>query len=306
MKPSETTPEPTIGKRSSIPTSCAGCARSSFDCGSVDSSGRGGQQTPAAGHTREFKDHRSYTTRDDFRTIDWSLFARLEKLFVRVFEEVQEFQVHVLIDASASMRDPFPEKRRSALRLGVALAYLALMNQHRVSIGTFSTQFRREIPPRRGQGHIHDMLNTLTQLEFAGETDYERSLREFRPGRDRRSIVFLISDFLGADTESVPRALSSMRWSCETHLIQTLHPNEVRPDLEGELQLVDVESGEDRRLSFSARELRRYEAVFQEYMNTLRDVCRQRRVDYLVYQTDESFESVFLDLLSRGSSLASS
>src|SRR5215208_2474256 len=95
---------------------------------------KGVQTSPTAGFTREFKDRRHYTSGDDFRTIDWRVFARLERLFVRVFEEVQEFHVHVLIDCSGSMAEPYPEKRVAALRLAAALVFLGLASQHRVSL----------------------------------------------------------------------------------------------------------------------------------------------------------------------------
>ena len=87
---------------------------------------RGSQSTPATGFTREFKDYRHYTPREDYRAIDWRLYARLEKLFVRLYEETQELNLHILLDTSTSMAQPFPEKRRQALRFAVALAYLAL------------------------------------------------------------------------------------------------------------------------------------------------------------------------------------
>src|SRR5215212_2387676 len=85
---------------------------------------RGHQSTPATGFTREFKDYRRYTARDDYRAIDWRLYARLEKLFVRLYEETQELHVHVIVDTSGSMAQPFEQKRNQALRFAVALAYL--------------------------------------------------------------------------------------------------------------------------------------------------------------------------------------
>src|SRR5262245_5290873 len=84
----------------------------------------GAQATPASGFTREFKDHRQYSPGDDFRLIDWRMFARLEKMFIRIFEEVQELHVHILIDRSRSMVEPYAEKRVAALQLAVGLAYL--------------------------------------------------------------------------------------------------------------------------------------------------------------------------------------
>ena len=112
---------------------------------------KGGQQTTAAGHTREFKDHRSYVPGDDYRNIDWRLYARLERLFIRIFEEVQEFHVHIIVDCSRSMAAPYSDKRIAALRLAVALAYVALAGQHKVSIIGLGHRCERLVPPVKGR-----------------------------------------------------------------------------------------------------------------------------------------------------------
>src|SRR5262245_23361139 len=95
---------------------------------------KGVQSSPASGFTREFKDRRHYSPGDDYRSIDWRLYARLDKTFVRIFEEVQEFHVHILLDRSLSMNEPHREKAIAGMRLAVALAYLGLVNGHRVSL----------------------------------------------------------------------------------------------------------------------------------------------------------------------------
>ena len=201
----------------------------------------GNHPTPAAGFTREFKDHRRYTPGDDFRAIDWRLFARLEKPFIRIFEEVQEFHVHILLDRSRSMLAPHAEKRVTALRTTVALAYLALVSQHRVSIHSLGEGLRRETQPLKGQGHIHVLLSQLPGLDFAGKTDLVGSLRQFRPSRDRRGLVFIVSDLLGQAPEMAGEALlQATRWPAETHVIHVLHPQEMRPDFEGEIRLINV------------------------------------------------------------------
>ena len=169
---------------------------------------RHGQQASlSSGFTREFKDHRSYTPGDDFRTIDWRLFARLEKPFIRIFEEVQEFHVHILIDRSGSMIDPYGEKRVMALRVGVALAYMALLSQHRVSILSLGDELRRETQPMKGQGHIHVLLRQMADLSFGGRTNLVDGLKQFQPSRDRRGMVFLISDLFGESPETSTKAL---------------------------------------------------------------------------------------------------
>jgi uncharacterized protein (DUF58 family) len=268
---------------------------------------RGTAPTPAAGHTREFKDHRSYAPGDDYRAIDWRMFARLGKLFVRIFEEIQEYHVHILIDRSRSMLEPYGEKRVTALRTAVALAYLALLGQHRVSVLSLGENLRRETRPLKGQGHVHVLLEKLSALEFSGETDLVGSLREFRPGRDRRGMVFVISDLFGRSPESATEALlQATRWPGETHVLQVLHPQEIRPNVEGELRLVDVETGEVRRVWMTRRELTRYTEAFERFLDDIRRFCMRRQIDYFPWTTDQSFEDAFLELLSRGNALAGS
>ncbi len=266
---------------------------------------RGQQSTPAAGFTREFKDHRSYTPGDDYRTIDWRLFARLEKPFIRIFEEVQEFHVHVLVDRSGSMIDPYPEKRITALRMAVALAYLALLSQHRVSILSLADDLRRETQPMKGQGHVHFLLKQMAELSFGGRTNLVDCLKQFRPSRDRRGMVFLISDLFGRMPErSTEALLQATRWPAETHVIQVLHPKEMEPDVQGEIRLLDVETAEVRRIWMTKRELARYTDAFRQFMDDLHRFCMRRQIDYFPWTTDQPFEDAFLDLLSRGSALA--
>ena len=266
---------------------------------------RGAQATPASGFTREFKDHRYYTPGDDYRTIDWRLFARLEKPFIRIFEEVQEYHVHILIDRSQSMIEPWPEKRVIAIRTAVALAYLALLNQHRVSILSLGDELHRELQPLKGQGHVHDILKLFTSMEFGGATDLVGSLKKFRPSRDRRGIVFVISDMFGRTPElSTEALLQATRWPAETHVVQVLHPQEMQPEMTGEIRLVDVETSEVRRIWMTKRELERYAEAFNNFLEELRRFCMSRQIDYYPWKTSEPFEDTFLNLLSRGSALA--
>ncbi len=266
---------------------------------------RGVQPTPSAGFTREFKDHRHYTPGDDFRAIDWRLFARLEKPFVRVFEEVQEFHVHILIDRSESMWEPHGEKRIAALRVAVALAYLALSGQHRVSIHSLGDGLRRETQPMKGQGHIHVLLRQMAELQFGGVTNLVDSLRQFRPSRDRRGLVFIVSDLFGhSPDESTEALLQATRWPAETHVVHVLHPKEMRTDLQGEIRLLDVETHEVRRIWMTKREQARYAKAFEQYMEDLLRFCTRRQIDYFPWTTEQPFEDGFLGLLSRGNALA--
>lgn len=267
---------------------------------------KGLQSTPATGFTREFKDFRHYTPDDDYRAIDWRLYARLERLFIRLYEEIQEFNIHVLVDTSASMERPFPEKRLSALKLAVALSYLGLVGNHRVSLYQMSEKVTESLPPQKGQGNIKRIIEYASRLEFGGLTDLERCFREFRPSRGRYGIIFVISDLYGRGVDEAREAIRhATSWPGEIHYIHVFHPWEEKPDLDGEIELIDVETDEHRRLWFTRRERRRYEERFQLFLKDIEHACASRQIDYQRWRTDFPFEELFLELLSRGSALSS-
>jgi len=266
---------------------------------------RGSQSTPATGFTREFKDYRHYTPREDYRAIDWRLYARLDKLFVRLYEETQELNLHILLDTSTSMAQPFPEKRRQALRFAVALAYLALSAQQRVSIYSMSDSVHQELPPLRGQGNIEKVIQAVSKLKFDGQTHMKRCFEEYRPSKQRYGIIFVISDFFGHEIGSATEAVSRVSaWPGANHFLQIIHPAERQPELEGELELAEVETGERRRFWLTKKDVQRYVETFDAFSENLARECASHRVDFLQISSNEAFEERFLDLLVRGSALA--
>ncbi len=267
---------------------------------------RGSQSTPATGVTREFKDYRPYSPREDYRAIDWRLYARLGKLFVRLYEETQELNLHVIIDTSGSMASPHPEKRKQALRFAVALVYLGLSSQQRVSLYSMCGTVKQELPPLRGQGHLEKVMSAVSNLTFSGVTDLERCFNEFRPSRQRYGVIFVISDFYGRDAESAPGAVArAAAWPGESHFVQIYHALERAPQLDGEVELAEVETGERRRFWLTQRDVARYTAAFDAFTDELGRACAGRQIDFVQCLADEPFEERFLELLSRGSVLGS-
>ncbi len=262
---------------------------------------RGSRRSGAAISTREFKDHRAYSPGDDFRAIDWNLFARHEKLYIRTFEEVLESHVHVLIDRSQSMCSPYASKRIHALRLAAAISYLALFGHHRLSLFSFGVETKRELPPIVGPGHVQTVLQRLSELPFTGTTELRSGLAGFRPRRDRPGVVFVISDLLGdrpGDAEeAIARAIS---WRAETHFVHLIDPREAHPDFQGGVDLESVETGQTEPLHLTAGVLDRYEAAFRSFGERLRAECDKRRFHYLPLMTDCTLEASLRSLLSRG------
>jgi uncharacterized protein (DUF58 family) len=268
---------------------------------------RGAQSTPATGFTREFKDYRHYSRGEDYRAIDWRLYARLDKLFVRLYEETQELNLHILVDTSASMARPFPEKRKQALRFAVALAYLALSGQQRVSLYSMSDTVKQELPPLRGQGNIEKIIQSAARLDFDGFTDLDRCFQDYRPARQRFGVIFVISDFFGRDVNTASEAVArAATWPGEVHFLQIIHPAERSPELEGEVELAEVETGEKRRFWLTKRDVQRYVETFDAFAENLARTCASRRIDFFQCATDEAFEDRFLDMLVRGSALTGS
>lgn len=268
---------------------------------------KGLQNTPATGFTREFKDFRQYTPRDDYRSIDWRLYARLDRLFIRLYEEIQEFHVHVVVDTSASMGEPFPEKRTTSLKLAVALAYMGLVGHHRVSLHTIGESLGEVSSPLKGQGSFQRVLDFARSVHYGGLTNLGECFQSFRPGRRRYGIIFVISDLYGRDINEAAEALRhAAAWPGEVHFIQVYHPWEEEPDVDGEIELYDVETGEQRRLWFTPSDRERYAQCFREFLGGIEKSCQSHQLDYQKWRTDYPFDELFLDLLSRGSALAGS
>lgn len=267
---------------------------------------RGSQSTPATGFTREFKDYRHYTPREDYRAIDWRLYARLDKLFVRLYEETQELNLHVLIDTSGSMSAPHDDKRKQALRFAVALAYLGLAAHQRVSLYSLGDTIHQELPPLRGQGNIEKIIQTATKLKFGGLTDLNHSFADFHPTRQRYGVIFVISDFFGHDVTSARESVKlAATWPGECHFLQILHPEERQPPFEGEVELDEVETGERRRFWLTRKDVQRYTDTFDAFCDELSRECASHRIDFMQCGSEEPFEQRFLDLLNRGTALAS-
>lgn len=265
---------------------------------------QGAQEAPAAGHSREFKDRRHYAHGDDVRTVDWRLYGRLDRLFVRVFEEVQEFHVHVLLDVSRSLAQPHPAKRVAALRLAAALCYLGLAQSHRVSLITLDRECRRELPPLKGQGHIHAIIRSLLALSFSAQGDLDAALAAFKPGGGRRGVVFLISDLLGGDpARTVETLRRSASWPGETHVLHVLDPAERAPAEAGELRLLDIEGGGERRVWLTREDCARCAARIDAWQDGLARDCLTRGTGFRRWDAAGGFEEQFVAALASGSAL---
>ena len=249
----------------------------------------------------EFADHRDYVAGDDLRILDWSLYGRMERLLVRLFEEDEDLAIDVLVDTSASMGVGAPPKLDLAAQIGAALAYVGLASLDRVTVTTVSDALGDGLPPARGKAHILRVLRFLEAARAEGRTSLAAAARAFlaRRQRHRRGLVVLLSDFY--DPDGYREALDLLRFArFELLVIQISAPEEARPALRGDVTVRDVETGEERDVTISASALAAYERRHAALVRELDGFCRERAVPCFPVLSDEAFDAVVLRVFRAG------
>lgn len=251
----------------------------------------------------EFADYREYMPGDDLRHIDWTLYARLEKLFLRLFEEEEDLYVYLLIDISPSMRMGSPNRMDYALRVAAALAYITLSNLDRVSLLTFGEKVEGRMPPSRGKPNIFKVLKFLERIPETKGTKMEDSLQAFVHQSKRRGIAVLISDFF--DEEGYQQALNYLRYfRYDIFAIQLFDERELNPDVRGDVEIIDHETGESLTTTLSPRLIKAYQEAFEEFCGELESFCVKSEITLFRTSIQVPFEELVLDIFRRGGFLA--
>jgi uncharacterized protein (DUF58 family) len=291
---------------------------------------RGERRSTRRGASVEFRDFRKYEAGDDFRHVDWSIFARLERLMLRQFVEEEDVRIDILIDQSQSMHFGQPvTKFDFARRAAAALAFLAVGSLDRVSVATFDSELRSKTRALRGRGHLRSILAFLEGLNHqltdskepegrpdnnddqngaGGETEHSDDtqsptnigsvIRRYQRATLKTGIVFMISDFLDESNFRAEMKLLAQR-GFDLNLIQILTPEELEPSLKGDLTLVDSESGTVRDVSVNERLITCYKQALGEYTKSLELFCRGAGLGYTITRVDVSFEDLLLRELVR-------
>ncbi len=258
---------------------------------------KGEKRSPRRGTAIEFADYRDYSPGDDPRRIDWNSFARLDRLFLKLFMEEEELHVTLLLDASRSMDFGRPTKLEYGRRVAAALGYIALTSYDRVSASLFGERLGEGIGPLRGRAQSFPLFAFLQQATAAGETGFAASLREYARRARRPGVAVVISDFFDADYQEGLKALLARRF--QITLVQVLDDAELQPALRGDLKLVDAETGVAREISVSPALLRDYQAALDRFCGDLHRFCRRYGLDYLRAATSTPFEELVLHSLRR-------
>lgn len=257
---------------------------------------KGERRSKRKGQSVEFADYRNYVKGDDLRFLDWNLFARLDRLFIRLFLEEEDLHFYLLLDNSLSMDFGTPSKLHYARQVAAALAFVGLVNMDRVVIEVFNDRLVQTMPAARGRRSLWRVLDFLQKIEPAGPSDLRRSLRSFSLKCSGKGIVVLLSDFLDkGGYEEALRYLVARQ--LDIYVIHILAQEEIDPEVVGDLKLVDVEDGDEAEITVSKPLLKRYQQTLAAFRSGLNDFCTRRGVTCLFTSNQVPFERLVLTYL---------
>jgi uncharacterized protein (DUF58 family) len=260
---------------------------------------KGGRRSVKRGQSVEFADYRDYALGDDLRQLDWNVYARLERLFVKLFVEEEDVTITFLLDASPSMAFGRPEKLLFAKRAIAALGYIALAGEDRVVLTALTGRTARRQSGLRGGGRVFRLLGNLSAIQpTEGPTDLLASARHAGAQLSGRGVVVLLSDLLDPSSERVLRELAAT--GSELIVLHVLSPDELDPQLEGDLKLVDSESGERIDVTVDLATIDDYKARLAAWQDGLADLATKRRASYVPLSSDVNLNDlVFAELRRR-------
>ena len=253
------------------------------------------------GFSVEFAQHRQYTRGDEPRRIDWKVFGKSDRLFIKQYEEETNLRATLCLDASASMkyRGKGETKFEYAKKLAASLAYLLSGQSDAVGLMAFDSEPRAQLPARSTQGHLNTLFRLLAELEPGGETNLAPILQNLSNQLKRRGLIILLSDCF-APVEDLVQALGHFRHQRhEVIVFQILDPDEVEFPFEGVSEFKDLEDPAHRLRLDAPRVRKLYLERFEAFTNRLREACHRFRFDHLQLTTDQPYDAALSQYLTR-------
>ena len=267
---------------------------------------QGERRSPKRGQSVEFSDFRPYAAGDDFRRIDWNAYARLERFFIKLFVEEEDLSVHFLIDASRSMRWGLPDQLDYAVHAAGALGYITLCGLDRVTVTVLDEAEKpgggSYFPPQRGRQQALALFDFLRKLNepspgIKGQLVPARKLRSYAANSIRPGLLVLFSDLMDDGWIEGMSALAGRGF--EISVVHILAPDEINPDLEGDLKLVDVEQGTAVEVTADFEVLARYRATLADWQKNLHDFCTRRGMNYVPVETSMPLDQLLFTWMRR-------
>jgi len=261
---------------------------------------KGKRRSVKRGSSVEFADYRDYQLGDDFRFIDWNIYARLNKLFLKTFIEEENIYIHILLDISPSMNFGTPSKLEYAKMLSSALAYIGLVNLDTVTLTLFSDNIN-SIKPMRGKDQIFaiiDFLNNIPNSTNSSQASFNMGecLRKYAIRTHHRGVAIIISDFLVPSNVYETGLKSLLYKNFDIKVIQILSEDELNPNLSGELKLQDCETNETKEVTITDSMLERYRLRLAKFCNDLKEFCLINNSTYIFINTALQFDDLILRL----------
>ena len=255
------------------------------------------RRTRQTGSGIEFADHRQYTQGDDFRYLDWNLYARHGELLLKRFQEEEDLHVYFLLDCSRSMSTGTPAKFDLARQVAAALAYVALADLDRIAVFAFANNVTNHFPLTRGKARILSLMHFLERLPADGEgTNLAQLVQEFVTSVPRRGLAIVLSDLY--DPRGFQKGLDLLRHhKFEAHVIQFFDKNEAEPKLLGDVELFDMETNELRTMTVTESRLKDYRVNYQAFMKSVRDYCKHYGIDHTVTDMEATFDQLVMSMM---------
>jgi uncharacterized protein (DUF58 family) len=262
----------------------------------------GGRPSLRQGRGIEIVDYREYMPGDDFRVIDWRLYGKTEKLYIKRFEEEKDMVMHVLVDSSASM-DYSTHKTTKfdyAGSIAAGFGYLSVKNQEKFALCLYSDNVREISQPKKSQTHLFNMIDLLNTVRLSGMTDLGTSATHYTKLIKNKCFSVIISDFL-EDIESIREGLYRMaKASKEVILVQVLDPFEMDLGYANDILLKDLETGEQKRTYVSPNFRREYGRSIREHNAKISSICHEIGVNFLTVTTDTPIFDSFVRMVGGG------
>ncbi|MSR70084.1 MAG: DUF58 domain-containing protein [Phycisphaerales bacterium] len=267
---------------------------------------QGERRSRRRGQSVEFADFRNYSHGDDLRFVDWNIYARLDRLFLKLFLEEEDLSMVIALDLSQSMNGGSPNKFDYARRLAMALGYIGLVNNNRVSFFGFGGGKIERLTGLRGRRRTREMGSWLLDRTTVGDAGFSDGMRAIALGGQGRGVLLVLSDFLFPDGYEKGLAYVAGR-GFDVYALQLLAPQEIDParhGISGDLRLIDSETEAETEVTASTAVLAQYKAALEKYVGGLREFSVRRSISHQVVETSTDLDTLLLDYLRRRGLLA--
>jgi uncharacterized protein (DUF58 family) len=257
---------------------------------------KGERRSKRRGQSVEFADYRNYVVGDDLRFIDWNIYGRLDRLFLKLFMEEEDLSLYVLVDVSKSCDFGNPNKALYMKRVAAALGYIGLVNYNRVNVVAMSSGIVAETGPMRGRRRVAQMIDFVSKLEPTGESRFAAACKRFALANRQKGVLVVLSDFYIKDGfEAGLKYLAGGKY--DLFGVQVMSPQEIEPDLTGDLKLKDIEDADTAEVSITQPLLKQYKSNLNGYCLALKDYITRRGGTYLFTSTAVPFDTLVLNYL---------